>query len=156
MSHPHLTGWPSSCPKSPYLRRPPKSRRDLRKTSGCSPKQDKGTLYLDMARDGHLTYNSIRQDCFLVKLSDWSQDVTQSWPQDSPSFALLSPPLQVKGNNFSVSLPSASNPPQTCFPLCKKTFIYSMAIRTVYSKKQYRCINVVLCLSYAWCDLFRI
>ncbi len=59
MSDPHLTGWPISCPKSPYLRRPLKTRIDLRETSGCFPKQDKITLYLDMAPDDHLTYNSI-------------------------------------------------------------------------------------------------
>ncbi len=70
MSHSHLTGSQSSCPKSPYLRRPPKTRIDLKKTSGCSPKQDKITLYMDIVLDDHLTYNSIMQDCFMVKLSD--------------------------------------------------------------------------------------
>ncbi len=71
MSDPHLTGWPISCPKSPYLRRPLKTRRDLRETSGCfpeqdltvcsyhftiiQPKQDKIILYLDMVPDDKLT-----------------------------------------------------------------------------------------------------
>ncbi len=59
MSDPHLTGWPISCPKSPYLRRPLKTRRDLRETSGCFPKKDKITLYLDMVPDDNLTYNSM-------------------------------------------------------------------------------------------------
>ncbi len=40
MSNLHLTGWPISCLKSPYLRRPLKTRRDLRETSGCFPEQD--------------------------------------------------------------------------------------------------------------------
>ncbi len=71
MSKPHLTGWPISCPKPPYLRRPLKTRKDLKETSGCfpekdltvvsyhltiiQPKQDKITLYLDMDPDDHLT-----------------------------------------------------------------------------------------------------
>ncbi len=86
MSDPHLTGWPISSPKSPYLRRPLKTRRDLRETSGCIPeqdltvgsyhltiiqlKQDKITLYLDMVPDDHLTYNSIMEDCVMVRLSN--------------------------------------------------------------------------------------
>ncbi len=40
MSEPRLTGWPISCPKSPYLKRPLKTRRDLRETSVCFPEQD--------------------------------------------------------------------------------------------------------------------
>ncbi len=86
MSDPHLTGWPISCPKSPYLRRPLKTRRDLRETSGCIPeqdltvssyhltiiqlKQDKITLYLDMVPDDHLTYDSIMEDCFYGETSN--------------------------------------------------------------------------------------
>ncbi len=71
-----------------------------------------------MARDGHSTHKSIRQDCFMVKLLDWSFPEPRTWPnhdpQDSPSFALLSPPLQVKGKTFSACLPIAKKPPQTC------------------------------------------
>ncbi len=59
MSDPDLTGWPISNPKSPYLRRPLKTRRDLKETSGCFPKQDKRTLYLDTVPEDHLTYNSM-------------------------------------------------------------------------------------------------
>ncbi len=40
MSEPHLTGWPISCPKPPYLRRPLKTRKDLNETSGCFPEKD--------------------------------------------------------------------------------------------------------------------
>ncbi len=59
MSDPHLTGWPISCPKSSYLRRPLTTRRDLKNISGYFPKQNKITLYLDMVSDDHLTYNSM-------------------------------------------------------------------------------------------------
>ncbi len=86
MSNPQLTGWPISFPKSLYLRRPLKTRRDLRETSGfiseqdltvgyhhltiIQPKRDKITFYLDMVPDDHLTYNSIMEDCFMVRLSN--------------------------------------------------------------------------------------
>ncbi len=79
MSDLHLTGWAISCPKSPYLRRPLKTRRDLRESSGCIPEQDfavasyhfniikpeigQRLLYLDMVQDDHLTHNSIIEDC---------------------------------------------------------------------------------------------
>ncbi len=74
-------------PKSqtPYIRRPLKTRSDLRETSGCfpehdltvgsyhltiiQPKQEKITVYLDMVPDDHLTYNSITEDC-MVRLSN--------------------------------------------------------------------------------------
>ncbi len=69
MSDLHLTGWPISCPKSPYLRRPLKTRIDFRETFGCIPEQDftvasyhlniiqpeigQRPLYLDMVQDDH-------------------------------------------------------------------------------------------------------
>ncbi len=34
------------------------------------PQQDKITLCLDMVPDDHLTYNSIMEDCFMVRLSN--------------------------------------------------------------------------------------
>ncbi len=80
MSDLHLTGWPISFPKSPYLRRTLKTRRDLRESSGCIPEQDfavasyhfntikseigQRLLYLNMVQDDHLMHNSIIEDCF--------------------------------------------------------------------------------------------
>ncbi len=70
MSDPHLTGWPISCPKSSYLRKPLKTRSDLKETSGSFPKQDKITIYLDMVLDDHLTYNSM-----MLSIRKMSRDV---------------------------------------------------------------------------------
>ncbi len=76
MSDLHLTGWPISCPKSPYLRRPLKTRIDFRETFGCIPEQDFTVasyhlniilLYLDMVQDDHLTHNSIMEYCIYVE-----------------------------------------------------------------------------------------
>ncbi len=51
---------------------------------------------------------------------------------------------QNKGNYFSVSHREHRNSP---VPVCKKTFIHVMTIKTIYSRNNMH-INVVLCLSY--------
>ncbi len=69
--------------------RPLKTRRDLRKTSQCfSTRTGQGPLYLDMVPDDCLTYNSIMEDCFMVRLRVWtSTDTHQKWlphPRKAP------------------------------------------------------------------------
>ncbi len=53
---------------------------------------------------------------------------------DSSSFA-PPPPLQVKGNNLSLSLLWTKKTPKLVWTLCKKTFIYSITIRTKIPRK---------------------
>ncbi len=95
MSHPHLTGWPSSCPKSPYLRRLPKTRTDLRKTSGYSPKTGQrnslsghgpGWPFNVLFNKAGLFYGET-----FVLIFSGSQDVTQSRPRTAPLSLCFSP-----------------------------------------------------------------
>ncbi len=75
-----------SCPKSPYLRKPLKTRRDLRESSGCIPEEDftvasyhlniikqeigQRSLFLYRVQDNHLTHYSIMEDCFYGETSN--------------------------------------------------------------------------------------